>query len=67
MNMDKYKNQYNYIKSEKGKQTQSKYLQSDKGNINAVTSGIEDKNVHCYLIFDQHYYFNEDGSVTFSN
>jgi hypothetical protein len=36
-------------------------------NINAVSSGIEDKNVHCYLIFDQHYYFNEDGSVTFSN
>jgi len=36
-------------------------------NINAVASGIEDKNVHCYLIYDQHYYFNADGSVTFSN
>ena len=36
-------------------------------NINNVTSGIEDKNVHCYLIFDQHYYFNMDGTVTFSN
>ena len=36
-------------------------------NINAVTSGIEDKNVHCYLVHDQHYYFNADGSVTFSN
>lgn len=36
-------------------------------NIAAVTSGIEDKNVHCYLIYDQHYYFNADGSVTFSN
>ena len=35
--------------------------------INAVTSGIEDKNVHCYLLFDQHYYFNADGSITFSN
>ncbi len=36
-------------------------------SINAVTSGIEDKNVHCYLLFDQHYYFNMDGTVTFSN
>tara|TARA_R100000805_G_C3623651_1_gene129732 strand:+ start:1546 stop:3063 length:1518 start_codon:yes stop_codon:yes gene_type:complete len=36
-------------------------------NINAVASGIEDKNVHCYLIFDQHYYFNADGTITFSN
>ena len=36
-------------------------------NINAVASGIEDKNVHCYLVYDQHYYFNADGSVTFSN
>ena len=29
--------------------------------------GGEDKNVHCYLLYDQHYYFNADGSVTFSN
>ena len=36
-------------------------------NINAVTSGIEDKNVHCYLLYDQHYYFNMDGTITFSN
>ena len=36
-------------------------------NINTVTSGIEDKNVHCYLIYDQHYYFNMDGTITFSN
>tara|TARA_R110000787_G_scaffold45350_1_gene110637 strand:- start:836 stop:2344 length:1509 start_codon:yes stop_codon:yes gene_type:complete len=36
-------------------------------NINAVTSGIEDKNVHCFLLFDQHYYFNMDGTITFSN
>lgn len=35
--------------------------------INAVTSGIEDKNVHCYLLYDQHYYFNMDGTITFSN
>tara|TARA_R100000808_G_C2149179_1_gene157573 strand:+ start:143 stop:1651 length:1509 start_codon:yes stop_codon:yes gene_type:complete len=36
-------------------------------DVNAVASGIEDKNVHCYLLYDQHYYFNSDGSVTFSN
>jgi len=36
-------------------------------NINAVTSGITDKNVHCYLLYDQHYYFNMDGTITFSN
>ena len=29
--------------------------------------GGEDKNVHTYLIYDQHYYFNSDGSITFSN
>ena len=36
-------------------------------DINAVTSGIEDKNVHCFLLYDQHYYFNMDGTITFSN
>ena len=36
-------------------------------NIPAVGSGIEDKNVHCYLLYDQHYYFNMDGTITFSN
>ena len=36
-------------------------------NIDDITSGAEDKNVHCYVIYDQHYYFNADGSVTFSN
>ncbi len=36
-------------------------------NIDDITSGAEDKNVHCYIIYDQHYYFNADGSVTFSN
>ena len=29
--MDKYQNQYNYQKTEKGLSTQKKYLQSDKG------------------------------------
>jgi len=29
-------------------------------------SGVEDKNVHTYLIFDRHYYFNADGSITCS-
>ena len=36
-------------------------------NIADAGSGIEDKNVHTYLIYDQHYYFNMDGSITFSN
>tara|TARA_B100001063_G_C16766864_1_gene559187 strand:- start:1869 stop:3350 length:1482 start_codon:yes stop_codon:yes gene_type:complete len=36
-------------------------------NINAVTSGIEAKNVHMFLLYDQHYLFNMDGSVSFSN
>ena len=36
-------------------------------NINAVTAGLENRNVHTYLLYDQHYYFNADGSVTISN
>ena len=36
-------------------------------NISAGGTGAEDKNVHTYLIYDQHYYFNMDGSITFSN
>ncbi len=36
-------------------------------NFAAAGSGAEDKNVHTYLIYDQHYYFNADGSITFSN
>ena len=36
-------------------------------NINAVTSGIEAKNVHMFLLYDQHYMFNADGMITFSN
>ena len=30
-------------------------------------SGLEDKIVHMWTLFDQHYYFNMDGSVTYSN
>ena len=33
----------------------------------ADNSGIEDKIVHMWALFDQHYYFNMDGSVTYSN
>ena len=36
-------------------------------NIGVITIGAEAKNVHTYLIYDQHYYFNADGSITFSN
>ena len=30
-------------------------------------SGAEDQIVHMWVLFDQHYYFNMDGSVTYSN
>tara|TARA_R110000824_G_scaffold57212_1_gene155821 strand:- start:604 stop:2076 length:1473 start_codon:yes stop_codon:yes gene_type:complete len=33
----------------------------------ADTSGAEDQIVHMWALFDQHYYFNDDGSVTYSN
>ena len=40
-------------------------------NVNAITIGpapaAEDKNINMWVVFDQHYYFNRDGSVTFSN
>tara|TARA_R110002020_G_scaffold6200_2_gene25897 strand:- start:962 stop:2407 length:1446 start_codon:yes stop_codon:yes gene_type:complete len=32
-----------------------------------VNSGIEDKQVVMWVLYDQHYYFNRDGSITFSN
>jgi len=35
-------------------------------NCAGAGSGVEDKNVHTYLIFDRHYYFNADGSITTS-
>ena len=33
----------------------------------ADNSGAEDQIVHMWCVFDQHYYFNADGSVTYSN
>ena len=33
----------------------------------AAGSGGEDKIVHMWILYDQHYYFNHDGSVTISN
>ena len=30
-------------------------------------SGLEDKVVHMWALYDQHYYFNMDGSVSYSN
>ena len=36
-------------------------------NVNAVGSGVENKNIHMWIIYDQHYYFNANGMVTFSN
>ena len=35
--------------------------------IAGAGAGVETKTVQTYLVFDQHYYFNADGSVTFSN
>tara|TARA_R100000278_G_scaffold45030_1_gene39188 strand:+ start:399 stop:1820 length:1422 start_codon:yes stop_codon:yes gene_type:complete len=32
-----------------------------------VNSGAEDQIVHMWVLYDQHYYFNADGSVTYSN
>jgi hypothetical protein len=32
-----------------------------------VNSGAEDQIVHMWVLFDQHYYFNADGSVSYSN
>jgi len=32
-----------------------------------INSGIEDKVVHMWALYDQHYYFNKDGSITYSN
>ena len=45
--------------------SQETYLQLNWDN--GVTPGAEDKLVYMWVLFDQHYYFNKDGSVTFSN
>jgi len=34
--------------------------------IAAAGAGLEDKTVSSFIVFDKHYYFNSDGSVTFS-
>ena len=34
---------------------------------NGIDSGNEDKICHMWCLFDQHYYFNRDGTVTYSN
>jgi hypothetical protein len=34
---------------------------------NGLNSGLQPKNVHIYIIYDQHYYFNSNGMITFSN
>lgn len=31
------------------------------------TSGREPKNIHMWILYDQHYYFNSNGMITFSN
>ena len=36
-------------------------------NISAIGSGIENKNVHTWLLHDRFYYFNRDGSITMSD
>ena len=35
-------------------------------NAGGAGSGAEPKNVHTYVIYDKHYYFNADGNITFS-
>ncbi len=45
--------------------SQETYLQLNWDN--GVTPGAEDKMVHMWVLYDQHYYFNRDGSITFSN
>ena len=45
--------------------SQETYLQLNWDN--GVTPGAEDKLVHMWVLFDQHYFFNRDGSITFSN
>lgn len=53
---------------ESGVDTETMALESNLIlNIDQVTSGIEAKNVHCFIIYDKHYYFNADGSITFSD
>ena len=34
---------------------------------NGANSGLEDKTIHTWCCYDKHYYFNADGSLTFSD
>lgn len=53
---------------EAGIDTQTLSLESNLIlNIDAAGSGGEDKNVSMWVLFDQHYYFNNNGMVTYSN
>ena len=53
---------------EAGIDTQTLSLESNLIlNIDAAGSGGEDKNVSMWVLFDQHYYFNNNGMITFSN
>ena len=36
-------------------------------DIDVATSGAENKNIQMWIIYDQHYYFNSNGMITFSN
>ena len=36
-------------------------------NINAAGSGLENKNIHMWIVYDQFYLFNADGMITFNN
>ena len=44
--------------------SQDTYLQL---TVAAGANGGEAKNIHMWVVFDQHYYFNANGDITFSN
>ena len=54
---------------ESGLDTETMALQTNliinTGNV--ATIGAENKIVHTWICYDKHYYFNSDGSITFSD
>tara|TARA_R110002020_G_scaffold475709_1_gene711852 strand:- start:1072 stop:2538 length:1467 start_codon:yes stop_codon:yes gene_type:complete len=44
--------------------SQDTYLQL---NFNAATAGAEVKQLHMWVLYDQHYYFNSNGDISYSN
>ena len=36
-------------------------------SVSAATIGAEDKTIHSWICYDKHYYFNSDGSVSYSD